>query len=47
MILEQQDALWMDPSRNSMMRRLTSESRGQAAAARSYDVFREPQVIVS
>ena len=31
--------LWMDPSRNSMMRFLTTECRGQAAVARSHDVF--------
>ena len=42
MIFEQQDALWMDPSRNSMMRLLTTDCRGQAAVARSHEVFREP-----
>lgn len=47
MISERQDALWMDPTRNSMMRLLTTDCRGQAAVARSHDVFREPQVIVS
>ena len=47
MIFEQQDAIWEGPSHNTMTRLLTTDCRGQAAVARSHDVFREPQVIVS